>query len=60
MNDVNKADQFQGTYHFDRWRCKRKWWWAIWMWGVQVFLVNAYMLYKTAHLVICARTRKAC
>ena len=38
--------------------CKRKWWWAIWMWGVQVLLVNAFILYKTLHLFIWKREKK--
>lgn len=34
------------SYHFDHWMPR----WAIWMWGMQVFLVNAYILYKLAYL----------
>ena len=52
MNNVDQADQLRGSYHFDRWMRKRKWWWSMWMWGVQVLLVNSYILYKTAHLLI--------
>ena len=52
MNNVDQADQLRGSYRIDRWMRKRKWRWAIWMWGVQVLLVNAYMLYKSAHLFI--------
>ena len=37
---------------------KRKWWWSIWMWGVQVLLVNAYVLYKSAHLLIWKTPKK--
>jgi hypothetical protein len=37
---------------FDRWMRKCKWWWPIWMWGLQVLLVNAYVLYRSAHLLI--------
>ena len=58
MNNVDIADQLHGTYHFDHWMCKRKWWWAIWMWGIQLLLVNAYVLYKTAHLLIWKRQKK--
>ena len=52
MNNVDITDQLHGTYQFDFWMQKRKWWWAIWMWGVQVLMVNAYILYKTSHLII--------
>jgi len=52
MNSVDVADQLRGTYHLDRWMRKRKWWWSVWMWGVEVLLVNAYVLYRTAHLYI--------
>ena len=44
MNNVDQADQLRGSYRIDRWMRKRKWWWAMWMWGVQVLLVNAYIL----------------
>jgi hypothetical protein len=53
MNNVDQADQLRGTYQFDRWMRKRKWWWSIWMWGLQVRVVNAYGLYiRSAHLLI--------
>ena len=58
MNDVDVADQLQNTYHIDQWMCKRKWRWATWMWGVQVLLVNAFILYKTLHLFIWKREKK--
>ena len=59
MNDVDVADQLQGTYQLDCWMHKRKWWRAIWMWGVQVLLINAYVLYKTTHLVIWCKDKKS-
>jgi hypothetical protein len=52
MNGVDVVDQLQGSYWIDRWMKKRKWWWSIWMWGVQLLLVNAYILYKSTHLFI--------
>ncbi len=58
MNNVDIADQLQGTYRFDHWIKKRKWWWSIWMWGVQVLLVNAYVLYWTAHSIIWKTDKK--
>jgi len=56
MNNVDQADQLRGTYCFDRWM--RKWWWSIWMWGVQVLLTNAYVLYKSTHLLLWKTPRK--
>ncbi len=52
MNKVDQADQLRSTYHCDHWTRTRKWWWTIWLWGVQVLLVNAYILYKHAHIYI--------
>jgi hypothetical protein len=60
MNNVDIADQIRNTYRIDRWMRKRKWWWSIWMWGVQILLVNAYMLYKSAHLLIWKMEKKRC
>jgi hypothetical protein len=58
MNNVDIADQIRNTYRIDRWMRKRKWWWSIWMWGVQILLVNAYILYKSAHLQIWKTEKK--
>jgi hypothetical protein len=58
MNNVDIADQIRNTYRIDRWMRKRKWWWSIWMCGVQILLVNAYMLYKSAHLLIWKTEKK--
>jgi hypothetical protein len=45
MNGIDIADQLRNHYRVNSWMQKRKRWW-----GIQVLLVNAYMLYKTAHL----------
>ena len=49
MNHIDISDQLRNTYHFDHWIYKRKWWWLIWLWGLQVILVNMYLLYWSAH-----------
>lgn len=59
MNGVDIADQIWDSFHIDRWMQKGKWWWSIWMWGVQVLLVNAYVLYKTAHLYMWKKNKKS-
>jgi hypothetical protein len=58
MNNVDKVDQFRGSYQFHHWMQKRKWWWSIWIRGVQVLLVNAYVLYKSAHLLVWKTPKK--
>jgi hypothetical protein len=52
MNNVDQADQLRNQYRCDHWTRTRKWWWAIWLWGLQVLCVNAYVLYQHAHLYI--------
>ncbi len=58
MNSIDVADQLRGTYRLDHWMRKHKWWWSVWMWGVEVLLVNAYVLYRTAHLYIWKTEKK--
>jgi hypothetical protein len=52
MNKVDQADQLRSSYRFDLWTRTRKWWWAIWLWGIQLSLVNAFVMYRSAHLYI--------
>ena len=45
MDDVDVSDQLRTIYRFDYWLRNQKWWWAMWMWGVSVVIVNVYVLY---------------
>ena len=47
MGNVNIADQIRGSYRFDKWSRKFKWWHSIYWWGFQVLMVNLYQCYKT-------------
>ena len=42
MGGVDIADQIRGSYRFDHWLRNYKWWHAIFWWGFQVLMVNAY------------------
>jgi hypothetical protein len=46
MNNVDIADQLRGVYRWDHWMRKRKWWWSIMFWALQVMITNAFVLYK--------------
>ena len=46
MGHVDHADQLRNQYRWDKWTRKRKWWWAIWLWGMQLLKVNAFVCYK--------------
>jgi hypothetical protein len=46
MGHVDISDQLRNYYRFDHWMRKRKWWWALFFWGMGVSLVNAYVCYK--------------
>ena len=50
MGGVDIADQLRGTYCPNHWLRNRKWWWAIWNWGLGVQLVNAYKLYVNVQM----------
>ena len=46
MNNVDVADQLRGSYRFDIFLCKTKWWWSMFFWCFQMLLTNSYILYK--------------
>ena len=46
MNDNDIADQLRLVYRLQRMQRNQKWWWALWMWAMEVSLVNAYMMYR--------------
>ena len=46
MNNVDVADQLRGSYRFDHWMRKQKWWWSMFFWCFQMMMTNAYVTYK--------------
>ena len=51
MNNVDVADQLRGSYRFDHWMRKQKWWWSIFFWCFQMLMTNAYVTYKKYHKI---------
>jgi len=46
MNDNDVADQLRLNYRIMRFQRNVKWWWALFLWGYEVSLVNSYVMYK--------------
>ena len=47
MNSVDRADQLRTNYCMGQGLRQRKWWWSIFLWGMDVAVVNAYLIYKS-------------
>nr|XP_034194964.1 piggyBac transposable element-derived protein 4-like [Osmia lignaria] len=47
MGGVDKADQYTGTYCFMR--KSQKWWRKLFFWGLEVSVINSYLLYQEHH-----------
>ena len=47
MNSMDRADQLRTNYSVGRGLRQRKWWWSVFLWGLDVAIVNAYLLYKS-------------
>jgi len=45
MNDNKVADQLRLIFWIMRFQQNVKWWWALFLWGYKVSLVNSYMMY---------------
>jgi len=46
MNDNDIADQLRLIYRTQRFLRNQKWWWALFIWGYEVSMVNSYMCIK--------------
>ena len=64
MNATDLADQIRNTYRWDLFMQKRKWWWSIMMWCLQMLLDNLYiftrstwrcMIWRQFHISILTR-----
>ena len=51
MGNLDISDQLRGSYRFDHWMQKRKWWWSTFFWEFQVLLTNSYILYNKYYLI---------
>ena len=46
INDNDVADQLRLVYRMQRFHRNYKWWWSLWVWGMEITIVNAYMMYR--------------
>ena len=46
-NLVDQADQLRTNYNVGSGLRQRKWWWSVFLWGLDVAIVNSYLLYNT-------------
>ena len=49
MNSVDRADHLRKNYELGMFLRQRKWWWSVFMRGLDVAIVNSYILYKIYH-----------
>lgn len=47
MNKVDLSDQYRSQYRMDHWKRQSKWLMALWLFGFQVCVVNAFVAYRT-------------
>ena len=46
IKDNDIANQLRLVYRFMRFQRNNKWWWALFLWGYKVSMVNSYVSYK--------------
>ena len=46
MGHVGVSNQLRDSYRVDTWLRNFKWWHSLFWWGVQVLLVNSYIIYQ--------------
>ena len=47
MKSVNRADHLRTNYKVGKGIKQQTWWWSIFLWGLDVAIVNSYLLYKS-------------
>ena len=49
MISVDIADQLRSNYNVGHGLMQRKWWWSIFFWGIDVTIVNSYLIFKSRY-----------
>ena len=47
MNSMDRADHLRKDYSMREGLRQRKWWFSIFLWGLDVAMLNAYLVYKS-------------
>ena len=45
MSKIDLGDQYRGQYKMNYWKRQSKWWMTLWLFGLQVCIVNAFVAY---------------
>ena len=51
MNNVDIADQLRAVYRCNKWMRKRKLYWLIFFWSLELLITNSYVLQRKYHVL---------
>ena len=49
MDSADRADYMRKSYTLKQNQRQRKWWWSLFLWALDIAMVNSYLLDKSYH-----------